>query len=107
MSKREQTSEDPNERLDPKVYADLARIGWRTPQTEAEVRAAEEWAAKSPSELPARLHDTPDIAQSDPGMPGSGSILSRYLRDDRSSTVPSDTKSREADSPDRELDLER
>ena len=82
---------------------DLAKLGWRMPETAAEVRAAEEWVAKSPSELPQRLQATPDIARSDDRSAGEKGILSRYLRDDsRTPDSPSGDRSMDADRSDLE-----
>jgi hypothetical protein len=102
VKERDQTGGDPSERLDAKVYADLAKVGWRVPETEVEVRAAEEWAGKSPDELPQRLRVTPAMGSSELRTPGGG-ILSRYLRDD--GNAPNDERSR--DGKPRDLEPER
>jgi hypothetical protein len=104
VKERDQTPGDPNERLDAKVYADLAKVGWRIPESEAEVRAAEEWAGKSPGELPQRLRVTPATGSSELRTPGGG-ILSRYLRDD---VHPSTTRDdRSSDEQHRDFEPER
>src|SRR5690349_1223219 len=78
MNEHESKTGDPNERLDPKIHRDLAQLGWKIPQSEAEVRAAEEWASKLPGEIPARLRGMPNKDRSQK----PGGLLGRYLRDD-------------------------
>jgi hypothetical protein len=101
MKERDEFTGDPNERLDPRLHADLARAGWTMPESESEVRAAEEWARNVPGELPARLRDTPEIGAPERSSREDSGILSRHLRDEgRTSSSPNDEKSRDSDQRD-------
>jgi hypothetical protein len=103
VKESDQTPGDVNERLDPKLHSNLGKLGWRMPQTAAEVRAAEEWVDKSPRELPERLGAAPDVDRSAGDPPSAGSILSRYLREDGpSKSAPDDARSSDHKEPDLE-----
>lgn len=70
---------DSDDRLDPETYHGLGHLGWRLPRTEEEVKAAEEWAAKAPIELPHRLQDVPSVERSPRALDDD---LSRALREE-------------------------
>jgi hypothetical protein len=99
MNEHERTTGDQNERLDPKIHRDMAQLGWKIPQTEAEVRAAEELVAKAPDELPARLLEMPD---KEPPQKRGG-ILERYFRDDGWHRAPDEEKAKNEGRTDRDL----
>jgi hypothetical protein len=100
VKERDHTPVDPNDRLDPGIYSELAKAGWRMPQSEAEVRAAEELVSKTPGDPPKRLARTPDLGSSEGRSPERGGILSRYLRDDgREPKSPSEEKTQNGERP--------
>ena len=103
MKERDHTPEDPNERLDPDLYSAMAKVAWRMPQTEAEVRVAEDLVGNTPGKLPTHLGAMRDADRSERDHAGGGSILSRYLRDDGpSQDKPVDGRSSDRQEPERE-----
>jgi hypothetical protein len=100
MTKHERYGDDRNERLSPALYHELAKHGWRLPQSDQEVRAAEESIAKSPIKLPERLRDLPEDGRS--RTPGG--LLERYLRDAERDGRADDARSRDDNKSDRDLD---
>jgi hypothetical protein len=81
MKAHENTSRDPTDRMSRGIYRELGKLGWRTPQTDAEVRAAEEELVRSPGALPERLDRVPDPDPSEARDADHG-LLSKYLQDD-------------------------
>lgn len=102
MSEDHSARGDQHERLDRKIHHDLANLGWRIPQTEPEVRAAEESANRWSGDLPERLHDTPDDERSQTPE----RILGRYLRDDARYRSPDDVRAKDAGDSKRDLERE-
>jgi hypothetical protein len=100
MTKHRDNPGDSEEQLRPKLYRDLGRLGWRVPQSEREVRAAEDWVGTHSTRLPDRLHDLSNDSRSTE----SGRILDRYLGHDGGRCVPEESKSMEGESTDRDLD---
>lgn len=100
MTKHENAAGDPSERLSPELYRELGKNGWRLPQTEHEVRAAEEWVSKTPDRLPEGLHDLPGKDHS----PEPGPLLDRYLNTDRVDRSADDAKAKDDDRLNRDLD---
>lgn len=88
------------EQLAPRLHQELGKAGWRIPQTEQEVRAAEEWVSREPDRVPPGLQELP----SEGSAREKGRILDRYLRDDGRSPSVDDSKSKELDRPDHDLD---
>lgn len=97
MSKRAQAGKD--DRFRPEAYRELGKLGWRVPESDKEVRAAEEWVARSSIRLPAKLHHLPNERQ-----PRGDGLLGRYLREDVHHRSTEDSKSMDEGKPDRELD---
>ena len=82
MKPPENERSEPMEQLDLKLHGELAKLGWTMPETDAQVRSAEEWTATLPSELPDRLRSLPELSGAEPTPRPDGTILSRYLRDE-------------------------
>lgn len=100
MTKNEQPADERSERFSVRVYGALGRNGWRLPRTEAEVRAAEEWASRNPVRLPGRLADVPSRGPS----PESGRVLGRYLRDIERQRSPEGAKEKDEGRSDQSLE---
>lgn len=100
MTKQAQADGDRDERFRPELYREFGKLGWNVPQSDQEVRAAEEWIAANPVRLPDRLRDLPGKERSDE----SGGLLERYLRDDGRQPSIDDSKSNDKDRDDRDLD---
>lgn len=100
MTKQAHTDGDREDRFHPDIYRDLGKLGWRVPQADQEVRAAEERVAREPVRLPDRLRDLPGEDRS----AESGGMLGRYLRDDERRTSIDESKSKDEDRSDRDLD---
>lgn len=88
------------EHLSSRLHQELGKAGWRIPQAEQEVRAAEEWVSKEPDRVPLGLQELP----SEGSIQEKGRILDRYLRDDGRAPLVDDAKSKELDRPDHDLD---
>jgi hypothetical protein len=80
MKEHENTAADPKDRLDRNIHRDLGKLGWRTPQSDAEVRAAEQDLEATPGEVPERLQRV-DLGPVQGDAPRDG-LLSKYLPDD-------------------------
>lgn len=102
MSKPDNTAGDRNERFSPELYRELGKNGWRLPQTEREVRAAEDWISKNPERNAGRLPDMPDEKSS----PKQDRILDRYLRTDQPDRSADESKSMNDERSNREHDRE-
>jgi hypothetical protein len=89
------------EQLRPTIHHDLAKLGWRIPQTEGAVQAAEECLARSTSELPSHLSETPDLNKE--RLHDSSGILNRYLSGDEPYRMV-DAKDKDDRDPDRDID---
>jgi hypothetical protein len=100
VKERDQAPGDPSERLDPGLYSAMAKLAWRMPRTEADVRAAEDLVSRTPGELPERLARTPDLGVSEGRSNEGRGILSRYLRDDgRAPKSPNDERTQDGERP--------
>lgn len=95
MNRQEQPDGDAGERLSREVREALGRSGWRVPQSDAEVRAAEEWVARSNERLPEQLQSIPDPER----RPAPGRLLDRYLKSDGPDRSPDASKSMGEDRP--------
>lgn len=102
MSKQHEPSGERIERLEPKLYQELGKAGWRIPQAEHEVRAAEDWVSRSPDRVPARLDQLPG---EDGHQKGRG-VLDHYIQDEGrvSSVDESNSKDVDRSGPDLERD---
>ena len=100
MSKQAHKSGEQPERLRPRLHRALGRFGWKVPETDQEVRAAEAWTAKSPVRLPDRLREVPDMGRTQE----SGRLLDRYLRDDTGRDSVEEHKPKDEGRSGRDLD---
>jgi len=100
MNEYEKPTVDPSDRLDRSIHADLGKLGWRTPQSDAEVRMAESELTLLPSELPGRLREVPDI-EAPQGASRETGLLAKYLKDE--GRFDSSSQSREPDRSERDL----
>ena len=100
MTKQANKSGEQPERLPRELHRALGRLGWKVPETDQEVRAAEEWIARSAVRLPDRLGKSPDMNRSQE----SGRMLDRYLSDEEGRHSIEDSKSKEEDRSNRDLD---
>lgn len=100
MTEHDNATGDQHEHLNPRIYRDLAKLGWKIPETEVEVQAAEEWAEKPLGELPARLHETQDPNKE--SAQRSNGILGRYLREAEQHRSLDDSKAKDARNPKRD-----
>lgn len=102
MTHQGQAPDEQGENLSPEIYRELGKNGWRVPETEPEVKAAEEWVGKAPDRLPARLESLPD-KDSDQER---GGLLDRYLRNDRGDRSGDDPKAKDDERSNRDFDRE-
>lgn len=100
MTKQAHIDGDQDDRFRPEAYRELGKLGWKVPQSDQEVRAAEEWTARNPVRLPDRLRDVPDKERSEE----SGGILGRYLHDTAPRSSIDESKTKDNDRSDRDLD---
>lgn len=100
MSKQHEPSGERSERLDPRLYQELGKAGWRIPQGEHEVRAAEDWVSRSPDRVPARLDQLPG----EDGQQKVRGVLDRYLHDAARAPSVDESKSKDADRSGTELE---
>ena len=99
MTKPNQDPGGGDDRFRPEVYRELANLGWRVPQSEQEVRGAEEWIAANPTRVPDRLRELTDMDR----QRESGGLLDRYLRNDERH-LTDESKSKDQDRDDRDFD---
>ena len=98
MSNRRGSARGADDRLDPRLFRELAKAGLRLPQADAEVRAAESYVAGWPGELPSRLQRAPDMGS--PYPQGVGTLRRRL---EQLAAEP-ETREREPREPDLDMD---
>jgi len=102
MSKHDRAARDKEDRMSPELYRELAKDGWRLPQSEPEVKAAETWVAKSSDRLPERLDTTPgEVRPQEPGR-----LLDHYVRADRLDRSGGESKSMDDNRSNRDIERE-
>jgi hypothetical protein len=93
MAKHKHSPDEGEGRLRPVLYRELGKTGWRVPQSEQEVRAAEQWLDRNSVRLP----DTVRLRE-------AGQILDRYLREDERHGFADGPTARGDGEPDREVE---